>query len=404
MVTLSNQADTITSKQHNNSVIAVVTCCIDDWGGSEELWARAIPFLIQSGFTIQVLKSGLNKNHTEYQKLAAQGVQLTELNTQPLPAETTAFRLKRKLARLINKGAYPDPPQGTVENLKLELQKYTPALVVISQGINFDGVSYALICRQLNINYALVAQKAVDFYWPEPGLRKAMQDVYFNARKCFFIARHNLNLTEDQLGAHLNNSSLIFNPVKIHREIIPYPDHTEGYKLACIGRYFLLDKGQDMLIRILSRDSWKQRDVKVTFIGSGPDKEALQELATFHGVNNVEFAGYATQMEEVWKKYHALILPSRSEGMPLVLLEAMSAGRTVIVTDAGGNGEIVEEGITGFIGEAQPESFSNTMERAWANRKEWEEMGKKASGYIKNNVPLSPEKEFANQLKLIING
>jgi glycosyltransferase involved in cell wall biosynthesis len=176
------------------------------------------------------------------------------------------------------------------------------------------------------------------------------------------------------------------------------------YKLACIGRYFLLDKGQDMLIRIMGRDVWKKRNITVTFIGSGPDKDALQSLATLHGVENVLFEGYATDMVEVWKKYHALILPSRSEGMPLVLLEAMSAGRPSIITNAGGNAEIVQNDVTGFIGEAQTESFSEAMERAWVKRSEWKEMGTKASTYIKEKIPLSPEKEFANQIKLIIHG
>jgi glycosyltransferase involved in cell wall biosynthesis len=389
---------------HPQQVIAIVTCCLDDWGGSEELWARAIPFLLADGFRIKVFKAGLNRSHPEYLKLSSMGVELEELNTPPAVKESTGFRIKRKLARIINNDAYPDPPQGNIEKLKADLQALSPQLVVISQGINFDGVHYGMVCNQLGINYALVAQKGVDFYWPDPGLRKLMQEVYYKASKNFFIAQHNLRLTEDQIGSRLNNSSLIFNPVKIHREIIPYPAVEGRYKLACIGRYFLLDKGQDMLIRIMSREVWKNRNITVTFIGSGPDKDALQSLALLHGVDNVLFEGYATNMEDVWKNYHALILPSRSEGMPLVLLEAMSAGRTSIITNAGGNAEIVQNDVTGFIGEAQTESFNEAMERAWSKRDEWEEMGIKASTYIKEKIPMSPEKEFANQIKLIIHG
>jgi glycosyltransferase involved in cell wall biosynthesis len=107
-------------------------------------------------------------------------------------------------------------------------------------------------------------------------------------------------------------------------------------------------------------------------------------------------------IEKVWEHHHALVLPSRSEGLPLSLVEAMAAGRPVIVTDAGGNAELVEEGITGFVGHINETSLDHAMERAWDKREHWESMGQKAAAYISEMIPKSPAFDFADKLNGII--
>ena len=167
------------------------------------------------------------------------------------------------------------------------------------------------------------------------------------------------------MGKKLDNAVVLFNPIKVARKKIPYPSTSNGYKLACIGRYFFMDKGQDILLRILSREQWRNRPLSVSFYGFGKDKEALKDLAVFLQLKNVEFMEFKVDVEKIWEEHHALILPSRGEGMPLVLLEAMSAGRTAIVTDVGGNTEVLEDGITGFSGLPMESTFANRSD-IWA--------------------------------------
>ncbi len=90
----------------------------------------------------------------------------------------------------------------------------------------------------------------------------------------------------------------------------------------------------------MSKEKWKQRDVEVTFFGEGVNKQALVEMARLLDVKNVKFAGHVSDIAGIWKDYHALALPSRSEGLPLALVEAMLCGRPAIVTNAGGSAEI----------------------------------------------------------------
>src|SRR3546814_14979498 len=101
-----------------------------------------------------------------------------------------------------------------------------------------------------------------------------------------------------------------------------------------------------MLIRLLSQPKWRSRPVIVNFVGTGPDETVLKELAQLLGVNNINFHGHIDNVYELWSRSHALVLPSRTEGLPLVIVEAMMAGRPVITTDVGGNKEFLEEGVT----------------------------------------------------------
>lgn len=381
--------------------IAILSSCMDDWGGCEELWARSIPLLQQRGLRFIVFKEKINNRHPEYVALAQRGVQLIELDRKPSVRKRLTDRGTRILKKVLAKTNFPIA-RKTEAPFTIQLKVCQPDLVIISQAINFDALPYAYQCLSLGVPYVLVSQKAVDFYWPAPEDRAYMIRCFQQARKCFFVSRHNLRITEEQFGTRLANSQVIYNPVKIAPKVLPFPAVEPAYKLACVGRLFLLDKGQDILIRVLSEEQWKNRPLIVSFIGSGPDEEGLRAMAALLQVQNIEFKGQVHDMEHLWREYHALVLPSRGEGLPLVILEAMAAGRPVIISDAGGNAEVVEEGITGFIGQANEASFGAAMERAWQQRHLWEDMGKKACSYITEKIPTAPEETFANYIKEII--
>jgi glycosyltransferase involved in cell wall biosynthesis len=389
------------SKPFSNNVVIVSTCHID-WGGSEELWGKTAPILMEKGFQVIVYKSKINRAHPEFETLARKGVVLADWYST-FSLSKRIFKKMIRASHTIYKRLVLDETRKdhTDEAFLKTLRKYKPRLVVIAQGINFDGLHHGYQCLSENIPYVIICQKAVDFYWPPRAERPFMVKALQQARKCFFVSHHNHRLTEEQFGIRLANSEIIYNPVKISNKI-PYPSTSTGFKMACVARLFLLDKGQDILLRILSQKKWKERPLQVSFIGNGDDYDGLLAMAKLLHISNVEFAGQLHDMEKVWQQHHALILPSRSEGLPLSLVEAMAAGRPVIVTDAGGNAELVEEGMTGFIGHINETSLDDAMERAWNNREYWEAMGQKASEHIANMVPKYPENDFANYLNEII--
>jgi len=376
--------------------IAIISTCIEEWGGSEELWGRSIPMLQAAGVEIMVYKDRINSRHPRWAALAGSGVRLFEL-------QTPKWQFFARKAWLWMRKRYWYESSELRRAFTHRLLADRPALVVIAQGINFDGLNYAQDCLAAGIPFVVICQKAVDFYWPQPDQRPGMIKALTEARRCFFVSRHNQALTEEQFGIRLRNAQVVFNPVDRSVGPVPYPADRSVYRLACIGRLFVLDKGQDILIRLLARPKWRDRPVELTFIGSGVDREGLAAMAQMYGLTNVHFAGQLADVRESWRNFHALALPSRSEGLPLVVLEAMAAGRVVITTTAGGSQEVIADGVTGFIGDTGTESFGEALERAWQRREEWEAMGSAACRDLPNRLPDVPaETEFAKTLISIL--
>ena len=103
-------------------------------------------------------------------------------------------------------------------------------------------------------------------------------------------------------------------------------------------------------------------------------------MARHLGIEQVTFMGHTDSIEDVWRTHHGLVLPSRAEGLPLALVEAMRCGRVPIVTDVGGNAEVVQEPETGFVAAgATVVHVADALERAWATREGWRSIGTAAA-------------------------
>jgi len=285
--------------------------------------------------------------------------------------------------------------------LAQRVKRLSPDFAVVSQGENFDGVHLALTCLRSGVPYALVCQKATDHKWPMDSEREKMQDAFRNAQAVYFVSEHNRRLTERQLGFSLPQAEVVRNPYMTDvDEALPYPQPVDGrLRMACVGRLFVQEKGQDILLAVLSQAKWRDRNVEVNVYGQGVHRQALEQSAQMQDLRNVKFAGFTDDVTAIWKTHHILVLPSRCEGLPLVLVEAMLCGRPSIVTDVGGNGEVVDDGETGFIAcGADVASFDDAMERAWSRRGDWERMGQLAAQRVRQLVPADPGGVFAEKL------
>jgi glycosyltransferase involved in cell wall biosynthesis len=149
---------------------------------------------------------------------------------------------------------------------------------------------------------------------------------------------------------------------------------------------------------VLAREKWRGRSLHVSFFGRGVNREGLESLASRLGVRNISFEGQTEDVPGIWKNHHALILPSRAEGLPLALVEAMMCGRPAVVTNVGGNAEVVGDRVTGFLAAPDEGSLDAALEEAWSRRGELSEMGRRAAVTIREMVPPDPAKDFADAL------
>lgn len=90
--------------------------------------------------------------------------------------------------------------------------------------------------------------------------------------------------------------------------------------------------------------------VRFFLVGDGPRRAQLEQLAADLGITDaVVFTGYRTDAVELLAELDVLLVTSLTEGLPLAVYEAFAAGVPVVATDAGGIGEVVHPGRTGFI-------------------------------------------------------
>mgnify|MGYP000221117195 CR=1 FL=1 len=143
---------------------------------------------------------------------------------------------------------------------------------------------------------------------------------------------------------------LVRNPVSVSEENAHAKLRPGPRRLLAVGRLYP-QKGYDVLLKafaasLLARDGWKLR-----VLGEGPLRASLEELSGALGISGaVEWLGMKSDPLPEYRAADIFVLASRYEGTPNALLEAMSVGIPVVVTDAlPGALEFVVHGETGIV-------------------------------------------------------
>ena len=106
---------------------------------------------------------------------------------------------------------------------------------------------------------------------------------------------------------------------------------------ALIGRVQFWQKRQDLAVKGLALARQSVANLKLLVVGEGPDLAALKALARAEGVEDaVLFAGWTDDLSAVYSAIDALVIPSRYEGVPLVMLGAMYFRRPVVASAVDG--------------------------------------------------------------------
>jgi len=334
------------------------------WAASEVLWAETAELALAQGHDVFVSTLGWSDRPPAILELERHGARL---NSRPL---SRWFRRSSLLTQLTGSFA--------------ALRAFKPDAICISQGGTYDiarsGAS-AILRRTLNAlgaPYILLChceQPAP----PERNLRRA-RAVFDRATVVGMVASRLQTISENHLGAPIPNVRVFHNPVNLRRiEYLPWPAPSTPVRFASVGR---LDpvKNIGSLIEALSKAPWKERDWTLTVYGAGPERQILEQQVRQKQLDGrITFAGYVDDIAAVWATHHVLIMPSRFEGVPLAMIEAMLCGRPVVATDIGGIAEWIEEGRNGFlIANPTPADIGTTMERLWSSRDELEELGRRA--------------------------
>ena len=351
------------------------------WGGSEELWSKTALSLKNAGLEVAI----------NYKKWPISSSQLQNLKSHQckifLRDENSIFF---KADRLLSSNFFR----------YRWIDEFKPDLVLISQGGNQDGIEWAELCLRKKIPYMLLVEAANEGYWPDDNFANRLRIVYQKAKKTFFVSQGNLKLTEVQIATKLNNAQIVYNPFNVSYDTkIPWPIDNKKYKLACVARLDPVNKGQDILLEIFAKPFWKSLPIELNLYGYGRNEKSFKKLKKDWQLKNIYFKGFEPDVKKIWQDNHALVLPSRSEGLPLVLVEAMICARPSIVTDVAGNSELIKDNVNGFLAQApNVKIFEETLLRAWNQRKRWKEIGQQASKDVRTVIPEDPITYFINKM------
>lgn len=122
-------------------------------------------------------------------------------------------------------------------------------------------------------------------------------------------------------------------------------------------------KGHRDLLEAASLVRDRHPDVRFVLVGRGPLEGGLRQHARVLGLDGtVTFTGFRDDALSIVTMFDVFVLPSHHEGLPLALLEAMALGKPPVVTDVGGNPEVVRHGKDGLVvAPADPNALADAI-------------------------------------------
>jgi glycosyltransferase involved in cell wall biosynthesis len=208
------------------------------------------------------------------------------------------------------------------------------------------------IAREGNNTLAVIDD---ELSWP--AVRRIVRTMTVHAYRsadCFLANSHHMaDQLRTDLGLDPDRMRMIHNPIDLARvdRLAAEPIARTGEKpfIVSVGR-LEYQKGHDLLLKAFAAsDAAKKFDLVI--IGRGTREPELSELAGELGIaGRVAFTGF---QENPWawiSKAALFVLPSRWEGFPSVVAEALACGTPALVTDCEfGPREVVEHGISGWV-------------------------------------------------------
>lgn len=170
--------------------------------------------------------------------------------------------------------------------------------------------------------------------------------------------------------------------------------------IAFVGRFETV-KGVDAIRRAIPPLVESNPNIRIELIGDGKLRDEIETFVDRRGfAENVTFTGWIDHDELPARLDDArtLLLPSRSEGVPKALLEAMACGTVPIATPVGGVPDIVDDGSNGFL---LPDAESGSIERTVTTaleRDDLDEISDAARDYIDRHYAYGPIKERCRRL------
>lgn len=181
--------------------------------------------------------------------------------------------------------------------------------------------------------------------------------------RLIFVSEYERSGYREKVGEPICPSSLVYNGLT--------PAEFKKTKLNRSAADFLYIgmmrdlKGPDLFLRAIAMlNQVTDRPVTAHFVGDGPDKPRYNVLIEELGISEFVTIHDPMPAREAFVKSRVVVIPSRAESMPYIVLEAIAAGKPVIATRVGGIPEIFVDEIDRLVEPGNAEALAAAMRRA----------------------------------------
>jgi glycosyltransferase involved in cell wall biosynthesis len=330
-------------KSSNEAVMKSVLfyCDSAQFGGHEAMTIKAIGHLCQQG--------GLTVTIAFYPgnvlfKAQLESIQRSTRNLSLVSLKSSSKSLQA-LRSLIS--------WRKVRRIKLLMRRVSPDVVVVSQG-RIEGSSMGLLAAKRagyrTISYLPVAHPVAVSGKPfAVWIREVINGYFYRLPDKIVTISQSARRMLGERGATPN---VVVVPNAVEARPIQESDRqdfrkthsltADQYVVATIGRIQFRDKGQDFALRAIARFRHELRDYQFIFVGQGPDENRLKAIILDYDLSDhVKLIPWTTNPAKVYAGIDMLLIPSRFEGVPLVMLEAMLYKLPIIASDRDGMAEFL---------------------------------------------------------------
>ena len=167
--------------------------------------------------------------------------------------------------------------------------------------------------------------------------------------------------------------------------------HASDFVVGCVAR---LDPVKNLatLLNSFSLAGERFPAMKLMIVGDGPEADQLKTLAAGLGVGGkVHFTGMREDIAHCLQAIDVYVLPSFYEGFSMTILEAMAAGLPILAGNVGGNPELVDSGVNGYlfdVNDEQVQSLADLLVRLAFDSELRTSLGKKSRSIVESRYAL----------------
>lgn len=256
----------------------------------------------------------------------------------------------------------------TIESDPALIQSLNPDLVLCIQGDIAQSTAGIMAAKKAKIecvSYIAIPHRLSEMGAKLGSLRDSKNRALFKKPDRFITISESMASRLKKRGAKQR--------IDIVQNGIPAPpipkltQHDDKFTLGLVGRIEFKQKQQDFLVHAFKNHPAHFSNTRILFVGSGPDEQKLKKL--IKGNDNIALLPWQDNMEEIYELLDMLVIPSRYEGVPLVMLEALARGIPVIGNRRDGMADYLPETWTFNTGNsAEIATTFDTVRESWKQK------------------------------------